>query len=341
MPKNRIVFTDVKDFEEKYLFENQPENCEFIMYQGCLSEKNGVNIDEIKDIEILSVFSTSRITAGVLNKLPNLKIIAARSTGYSHIDMDYCKEHNIAVVNTPRYGECTVAEFAFALLLNVIRKIDIAYRDLQNGIINVRSYMGNDLYGKTLGIIGTGAIGCHACQIAAGFGMKILAYDPFPKEEMKKLSCLNYVDIDELYRESDVISIHAPSTKENHHMISDDAFNKMKKGVIIINTARGEIVDTEALYRAIKNEIVAGAGLDVLECEDVLMQEDKYLMKADCIDEKCLISTLINHKLVELPNVIVTPHVAYDTIEAIHRILKITVDNIKGYLAGNIQNRVT
>ena len=169
--------------------------------------------------------------------------------------------------------------------------------------------------------------------------MKIIAYDPYPKKDMEERFNVKYTDMEALLKESDIISIHAPYTKQNFHMINDDAFNKMKRGVIIINTARGEIIDTEALYRALRSGIVAAAGLDVLECEDIIVNEDKYLLKVDCIEKECLTRTLINHKLLELPNVIVTPHVAFDSIEA-YRILKTTIENIDGYLAGNIINTV-
>jgi D-lactate dehydrogenase len=334
----KVAFFDVKETEKKYLLDNKPDDCEFIIISDPVHEDKypeGVN-----DAEIVSIFTTSRAPGEVLAKFPNLKMVSTRSTGFNHIDLDYCKQHNIAAVNVPRYGDCTVAEFAFGLLLDVMRKITRAYNNLQEGIINVQGYVGHDLNNKTIGIIGTGAIGCHAVKIANGFGMKILAYDPYPKIEMEEKYNLKYVSLDDLYRESDIISIHAPATKENHHMLNEEAFAKMKKGIVIINTARGEIVDTQALYRAIKNGIVKGAGLDVLECEDILNNEDYYLMKVDCIDPQCLTRTLLNHKLLELPNVIITPHVAFDTIEAIQRILHVTMDNIKGYLAGNIPNRV-
>ena len=182
-------------------------------------------------------------------------------------------------------------------MLNVIRKINLIHSELRKGIINIQGYTGHDVNGKTIGIIGTGSIGRHAIKIALGFGMKVLAYDPHPNEELKKNPDIRYVDIDELYRESDIIKIHLPGTKQNFHMLNEDAFNKMKKGVFIVNTARGEIIDTEALYKALKNETVAGAGIDVLECEDIILNEDQKLVKVDCIKEDCLRRTLINHKL--------------------------------------------
>jgi len=336
----KTVFFDIKDYEKEYLLANKPKECEFILIEEPFNGDIADKLNQIKDAEIVSVFTSSMVQAENLEKFPNLKLVAARSTGFNHVDLDYCKNKGVAVVNVPRYGDCTVAEFAFGLMIDVMRKITLAYNNLREGIINVQGYVGHDLLNKTIGIIGSGAIGCHAIKIAHGFGMNILCYDPFPKKEMEEFYNVKYTDLDTLYRESDIISLHAPSTKENFRMVNDEAFRKMKKGVIIVNTARGEIMDTQALYKAIKNGIVAGAGLDVLECEDVLNREDEYLMNVDCINQECLARTLLNHKLLELPNVIVTPHVAFDSIEAIHRILKTTIDNINSYLSGQISNRV-
>ncbi|MDD3014127.1 MAG: NAD(P)-dependent oxidoreductase [Candidatus Gastranaerophilales bacterium] len=340
MERILITFFDVKDIEKEYLYKYKPENCEFIVISDPLHKYIDENIDKVKDSEIISVFTSTNAPGNLLKQFPNLKLVTTRSTGFNNVDLDYCKEHNIPVVNVPKYGDCTVAEYAFGLLLDVMRKITFSYLNLKEGIINIQSNIGHDLMGKTIGIVGTGAIGCHAIKIANGFGMNIICYDPYPKEEMKLKFNVKYVSLDQLLTESDVISLHAPSTKENFHMINDECFNKMKKGVIIINTARGEIMDTQALYKAIKNGIVAGAGLDVLECEDILANEDQYLIKVDCIRHECLSKTLINHKLLEMPNVIVTPHVAFDSVEAVYRILKTTIDNINGYLSGNVINKV-
>lgn len=340
MEKTLVAFFDVKDIEREYLYKYRPDNCEFVMIADSLHKNLEEVIDQVKNAEIVSVFTSSSAPSSLLKQFPNLKLVTTRSTGFNNVDLDYCRENNIPVVNVPRYGDCTVAEYAFGLMLDVMRNITQSYLNLKEGVINVQADIGHDLIGKTLGIIGTGAIGCHAIKIANGFGMKLLCYDPYPKKELMEQFDLKYVELDQLLKESDIISIHAPSTKENFHMINDDCFNKMKKGVVIINTARGEIMDTQALYKALKNGIVSGAGLDVLECEDILANESEYLMKTDCIRQECLSKTLINHKLLEMPNVIVTPHVAFDSVEAVYRILKTTIDNINGYLSGNIINKV-
>jgi len=340
MDKVKVVFFDVKEHEKEYIERNKPENCEFVLLPDnfhCDLEKD---LQVAGDADIISVFTTSRVRKDFLKEFKNLKLISTRSTGYSHIDTNYCKERNIPVVNVPRYGDSTVAEFAFGLLLEIARNISTAYNDLRRGVISPQSYIGIDLFEKTIGIIGTGAIGTHAAKIAKGFGMNILAYDPYPKKELEQSIGLKYVTLDELYEKADIITLHAPATKENFHMINEAAFNKMKNGVIIINTARGEIIDTEALYKALKSGKVAGAGLDVLECEEILGNEDQYIPKIDCIDPQCLTKTLINHRMLDMPNVVITPHVAYDSHEALQRILDTTFNNIKAFLNNEVINRV-
>ncbi len=333
MNKVKTIFFDVKDYEEQYLLQNMPEECEPVLVKDTFNDK-------ITDAEILSVFTSSRLPGDMLKKMPDLKLIATRSTGYNNVDLEYCKIAGIKIVNVPRYGEVTVAEFTFALLLDVVRKVSQAYIELKNGKINLQGSIGMDLLDKTIGIIGTGSIGCYTAKIAHGFGMKIISYDPFPKEDIKEKFGVEYTELDELLKKSDIISLHAPSTKENFHMINDEAFHKMKDGVIIINTARGEIMDTGALYRALKSGKVAGAGLDVLECEEIIAREDLYLSKIDCVQKECLEKTLINHRLLDMPNVIITPHIAFDTKEAITRILNTTMDNIRAYLKGEVVNSV-
>lgn len=334
------VFFDVKEIEKDRLLAAKPDNCDFILFSHSLHTNFDRIKDKIKDTEILSIFTSTSAPGDLLKHFPNLKLICARSTGYNNIDLEYCKLNNITVVNVPKYGDNTVAEYTFGLLLDAMRKISFSYSNLKSGKIDIHSNMGHDLIDKTIGIVGTGAIGSNVIRIANGFGMNIVCYDKYPKQELIDKYNVKYLELDELLEKSDIISLHIPSTKENFHLINESSFGKMKKGVVIINTARGEIIDTHALYKAIQNKIVAAAGLDVLECEDILTNETQYLMKIDCVKEECLAKTLINHKLLELPNVVVTPHVAFDTEEAVFRIVDTTIDNIKGFLAGNIINKV-
>lgn len=339
--KIKIAFVDIKDIEETYLKQHLPANFEAVYVRETLQGEVPSHLENIADAEVLCVFTSSRISEELLKQMPNVKMVTTRSTGVNHIPVDYCKQNNIIVANVPRYGEATVAEFAFGLMLDVMRKVNLAYNDLRDGKVKVQSFLGNDLYEKTIGIIGTGAIGRHACMIAKGFGMNILAFDPYPNQDVVDKFGVKYVSLEELCQQSDVISLHAPATKHNYHMLGDKEFALMKKGVYIVNTARGEIIDTNALYKALQSGIVAGAGLDVLECEEILTSEDKYLSKIDCIHQDCLVRTLINHRLLELSNVVVTPHVAFDSVEAIYRILKTTINNINGYVEGNVPNKIS
>ncbi|MGN1062973.1 MAG: NAD(P)-dependent oxidoreductase, partial [Alphaproteobacteria bacterium] len=202
--------------------------------------------------------------------------------------------------------------------------------------VEISNYMGFDLQGKTIGIIGTGSIGRHMIRLAQGFGMKVIAYDPYHNPEIEDL----YVSsLEEIFKNSDIISLHVPSTPQNYHMLNHDAFDMMKKGVIIINTARGDLIDTQALYRALRQGIVGGAGLDVLENEDFLLH-DEALSSTPNGNSDMLLDSAMNLKLLQFKNVIATPHIAFNSIDAINRINATTFDNIKSFLAGNPTNSV-
>ena len=327
--KIKTVFFDVDQTTLSFLKKNQPTDFEFIYIKGPLTPKTCKD-KKIQDAQILSVFVSSTQTyEAVLKNFPNLKLIVTRSTGYNHIDLNYCKAKKIKVANVPQYGQATVAEFTFSLLLNLTRKVNMAYQNLKDELIKPETeYMGIDLHEKTLGVIGTGSIGCHVIQIANGFGMNVLAYDPFPKKELEKKYPLKYVPLNTLYKTADIISLHCPLMKQTHHILDQKAFEKMKKGVIIINTARGELIETKALYKALKNKIVSAAGLDVLEYENLVIKEEKDLGYLDSTNRNLLIDTLLNERLIDMDNVIVTPHIAFDTKEAVHRILSITLKNM-------------
>jgi len=298
------------------------------------------NLSKIQNADVISIFVNSRAFEENLKQLSNLKLIATRSTGFSHIDIEYCKSHDIQVVTVPRYGDVTVAEYAFGLLFALSKKIIQSSSDLKNNIIEPENYIGTDLFGKTVGVIGVGSIGRQFCRIANGIGLKTLGYDPYPSQEAIDKYNVKFVSLDELLANSDIISVHAPSTKENIHLLDEKEFAKMKDGVVIINTARGEIINTQALYEAIFSGKVGAAGLDVLECEDIITNQDNFLQKDECKVTSCLQKTLLNHRLLTMKNVIVTPHVAFDTKEAIGRILDTTIDNIKAFLDGNLQNSI-
>lgn len=334
----KIVFFDVADYEVDYLMRSCDGEFDFVLVEESLSSISNI-LSEWRDAEVVSCFTTSRIGKDVLKKFPNLKLLALRSVGFNHVDIDYCKKHKITVVNTPNYGNMTVAEFAFGLMLDVSRKITLAYNDLKNAIVDAKHTIGTELFGKTIGIVGLGAIGAEMARLSYGFGLKVLGYDIKEREILREKYAVSYVPFDELLRRSDFISIHAPLTKDNYHLFNMKSFEKMKPNAIIINTARGEIIDTQALYNAIVDGKIAGAGLDVLESEEILTDPD-YLVDVGRMKVNALQKTVLNNSLLKLDNVIVTPHIAYDTKEAIDRILSLTMANIYAFENGVVQNKV-
>lgn len=331
----KIVYFDVEDYEKEFLITANA-NYDFSLVHSPLNEMNNI-CPEYYNADIISVFTTSRVSAKVLEKFKNLKLIALRSVGFNHIDLEYCKKNNISVVNSPNYGNITVAEFALGLLLDVSRKITDSYNEYKNGKVTPNNLIGTELSGKTIGIVGLGAIGSAFAKIASALDMKILCYDKYEKEELK--TKYEYVDFERLLKESDFISIHAPLTKENYHMFNEKAFKKMKNTAIIINTGRGELIDSQALYNALISKEIAGAGLDVLEKEETITDFD-YIVGINRLDKLTLEQTIINSRLFQLDNVIITPHTAYNSKEAIQRILNTTMNNISEFLLGNIQNKV-
>ena len=317
----KITFFDTLPHEEKFLKKNLPEGLNTVFINESIHPS--LETPEIAlDSDIISVFTPSLLNKETLSRFKNLKFIVLRSVGYSHIDMYYAKENGIIVFNAPNYGDYTVAEYVFASLLALIRKIPQSNTALRMGNILLDKYIGVELFSKTMGVIGTGAIGSKVVKIAKGFSMNVLAYD------LKQTTDAEYVSLDELCSRSDVISINTPLTPETLRMFDRNRINSLKKGVIIINTARGEIIGTDALYDAIVEQRVAYAALDVIECEDILWQKPTRARDFSNIKNNCLKNFLIANRLLKMDNVLITPHTAYDTKEATRRILEITLENI-------------
>jgi len=290
------------------------------------------------DANVVSLFTSSEFKKEQIDALPNLKCIATRSTGFDHIDIAYAKEKGITVCNVPRYGAHTVAEFAFALMLTLSRRIFEAFHQVrEEGSFKTSALEGFNLFGKTLGVVGTGNIGCHVVGIAKGFGMKVLMFDHHPDKTLEDENS-KFVSFDELLAGSDIVTLHVPYTKENHYILNKDAFAKMKRGAYVINTARGELIDTGALLDALKARQVAGAGLDVLEEERVLKDEIELVKGIESIHElKILIQ---DHALIDMPRVVITPHIAFFSREAYHEILEVTAANITNFAGGKPTNTV-
>lgn len=334
----KIIFFDVRDNEIEPIKGFCTGRYECQLHPESINDRT-VLTEEMKQADVISCFTFSRVSADVLKQFPNLKLIALRCVGFNHIDIDYCKEHNIQVVNSFGYGNVTVAEFAFGLILDVMRKVSRAYMNLKNEHLGRDVYTGFELQGKKLGIIGTGAIGSEVIRISKGFGMDVLAYDLYPKQTLIDQYNVQYVELDNLLKQSDIISLHAPLTDSNFHLINEEKINMMKPTAVIVNTARGELIDTKALYEALLGGRIFGAGLDVLEAENILTQPDS-IVDFDYLTNDYIRQTLVNERLLKLHNVVVTPHIAYNTKEAQDRILSITMNNVNAFFKGKIENSV-
>ncbi|ACJ74845.1 D-3-phosphoglycerate dehydrogenase [Thermosipho africanus Ob7] len=262
-------------------------------------------IKEIPNIDVLVVRSATKVTADIIEAGKNLKIIARAGTGLDNVDVEKAKEKGIKVINTPGANGISVAELAIGLMISCARHIAKGTIDLKNGEWTKKQLKGHELYKRTVGIIGFGNIGREVAKRLLAFDMRVLAYDPFVKETDMNVEI---VDLDTIFKESDFITIHVPLTNETKHLVSKDAFEKMKDGVILINAARGGVVDEEALYNALISGKVYAAGLDVFEVEPPT-------------DE-------LRKKLLELPNVVATPHIGASTVEAQLRVGQIIVDKI-------------
>ncbi|HYD02793.1 MAG TPA: NAD(P)-dependent oxidoreductase [Alphaproteobacteria bacterium] len=319
--KNKISFFETEDNEKIYLSKSL-KNYDAKFFKEKLSEKS---IPKIKDTEILVVFIYSKVTKEIIDQLPKLKCICTRSTGFDHIDVKYANSKNIPVCTVPFYGDNTVAEHAFALALALSRKIIPSVERTKKLNFHYEGLVGFDLKGKNIGLVGTGRISAYAAKIAQGFGMNILGYDVFQNPDLVKDYNLKYVELDYLLRNSDVVSLHVPLNAHTKHIINSKNIVLMKSNAIIINTARGGLIETECLYNALKNKKIAGAGLDVLEEEKEISDKNNKVSQ-------------FNKKLLAMENVLVTPHNAFNSTEALQRIMDTTIENIKAYLAGKPQN---
>ncbi|MBM3232625.1 hydroxyacid dehydrogenase [Candidatus Pacearchaeota archaeon] len=284
------------------------------------------NVRKVKDTEILSVYICSKINKDILDQLPNLKLITTRSTGFDHISLEECRKRGIVVCNVPSYGENTVAEHAFALILELSRRVSQTRKEVLENKKPIAEMNCFDLKRKTIGVIGTGKIGQSSIHIAKGFGMNVLAYDIFKNEEAAKTMNYTYVDLPELLKKSDIITLHVLLTDQTRHLLNEKTFKYVKKGAIIINTSRGPVIDTRALVKALRSNKISGAGLDVMENEDNILEHNKLSP-----DQKYLLS----HQ-----DVFFTPHSAFYSKESVQRILFTTIENIQSFLINKAINLI-
>lgn len=329
------AFFELEGWEEPYIRERLPN----VEVRGTAGRLDLEHIAEAADAEIVTVFISSRITADVIDALPRLRFISCRSTGFDHVDLAACRARGVAVSHVPYYGENTVAEHSMALILALSRNLHRAYVRTVAGNYRLDGLRGFDLQGKRLGVVGAGSIGLHVIKMARGFGMEVVASDVRPNRLIAEVLGFRYVELDELLRTSDVISLHLPYSPGSRHLLNRERLATVKRGALLINTARGGLVDTEALLWALDEGVLAGAGLDVFEGEDSMLQEERMLSANVPEDE--LRAAMRVHLLQRRENVVLTPHIGFNSHEAVQRILDTTIDNVAGFLSGQPSNVVS
>ncbi|WP_457644509.1 NAD(P)-dependent oxidoreductase [Persephonella sp.] len=327
----KIYFFGIEDWEKLHI-ERKLREAEIEGDIRFTKEPLSVdNVEHYKDADIISVFIYSKVTREVIDKMENLKLIVTRSAGYDHIDVSYAREKGIYVAYIPGYGNNTVAEYTFALILALSRKFKPMIDRTARGIFSREGLMGVDLLGKTIGIIGTGRIGCYVARLAYGFGMKILAYDRTKKREIIEKYGAEYVGLEELLMRSDIVTVHLPYTKSTHYLINRFNIKLMKLNAMLINTSRGAVVEIDAVVEALKEgRLAGGVALDTFEAEEVLIEEE--FLRRDDIPAIKLKKAMEAYYVLHEDNVIVSPHLAYYTKDASERILNIAVDEIKHFL---------
>ena len=310
----KIAFFDTKPYDKQSFEQYASDDLKLKFFETKL---NIDTADLARGCDVVCIFVNDTADATVIDKLYDLgvKVLALRCAGYNNVDVKHAYG-KIHVVHVPAYSPYAVAEHTMAMLLTSIRRIHKAYIRTKDFNFSLSGLTGFDLYGKTVGVIGTGKIGRVFIDICLGFGMKVLAYDKFPTENAP----CEYVELDRLFAESDIISLHCPLTPETHHIIDEKSISKMKKGVVILNTSRGALIDADALLDGIKSRKIGAACLDVYEEESDIFFED---FSGHIVDDDTLA------RLISMPNVIVTSHQAFLTEEALGNIAETTISNIK------------
>lgn len=341
MTLNMLVY-EYREVEEKFFREHEFSNFNISFYTECLNPESVKNIpEEIRDnTNVISVFINSVIDESVINSFKNLRIISTRSTGYDHIDINACKNKNIAVVNVENYGSTSVAQYTFGLIIALLRNIIPAamyVRKLQKAQTD---FNGRDLSKLTIGVVGTGSIGASVCRLAKCFNMNLLAHDLYEKRELEEELGLQYVSFEELLKNSDIVTLHMPYTGNNYHMFSDNQFEMMKDGAYIVNTSRGELINLSSLYKYIENNKLKGAALDVLTCESISFACDILAENLEMTSLECAAEARYVNKLSQFENVIITPHIAYETQDSIDYILEVTMRSITDVIYGEKSSRI-
>ncbi|MDD6211524.1 MAG: 2-hydroxyacid dehydrogenase [Bacteroidales bacterium] len=328
----KIAFFGTKPYDEKSFSKvNENYNLDIRYFKGNL---NANNVLLTQGMDAVCIFVNDTANAAVLKYMAanGVRLLALRCAGYNNVDLEAAARYGVKVVHVPAYSPHAVAEYAVALMLLLNRKIHRAYWRTREGNFSLHGLMGFDMYGKTAGIIGTGKIAKILIHILKGFGMNILANDLYPDYKFAEENGITYTSLDELYKNSDIISLHCPLTEETRYLINEQSIAKMKDNVMIINTGRGQLIHTNELIEGLKNKKVGSAGLDVYEEEGEYFYEDK----SDKIIDDDILARLLSFN-----NVIVTSHQAFFTKEAMHNIAETTLQNITDFLEkGKISNEV-
>ena len=322
----KIAFFDTKPYDKQSFEKYERDDLKFKFFETKL---NIDTADLARGCDVVCIFVNDTASAEVIDKLYDLgvRVLALRCAGYNNVDVKHAFK-KIHVVHVPAYSPYAVAEHAVAMLLTSIRRIHKAYIRTKDFNFSLSGLTGFDLYGKTVGVIGTGKIGRVFIDICRGFGMRVLAYDKYP---VKDAPC-EYVELDRLFAESDIISMHCPLNSETYHIIDKNSIEKMKKGVVILNTSRGALIDADALLEGIKSRHIGAACLDVYEEESDIFFED---FSGHIVDDDTLA------RLISMPNVIVTSHQAFLTEEALGNIAETTINNIKSIMStGGCENEL-
>ena len=322
--KPKIAFFDTKSYDKTFFLEkNQQYGFEIKFYKSHLNKDNAILA---KGADVVCIFVNAEVDANVIDILVEngVKLIALRCAGYNNVDLKAAK-NRIKVVRVPAYSPHSIAEYTLALMLTLNRKIHRAYNRTREGNFALEGLMGFEMIGTTAGIIGTEKIGKIVAQILKSMGINVLAYDLYPDMEFAEKNGIRYASLDELYQNSDIISLHCPLTKETEYLINEDSIAKMKEGVMIINTGRGKLINTKDLIDGLKNKKIGSAGLDVYEEESDYFYEDH----SDIVIDDDILARLLTFN-----NVIVTSHQAFFTKEALSEIARITLQNIQDFFDG-------
>lgn len=330
----KVTFYEASPSDQEYLRAALAQEHDAVFSPDKLAPEN---IALAADADIVSTFIYSPVNDAAIRAMPRLKCVATRSTGFDHIDLAACQGKGIVVQNVPRYGENTVAEHTFALILSLSRNSHKLFTRMMMASeeISRTGLIGFDLNGKTLGVVGAGKIGLHVIRIAKGFGMRVVVYSRSQDDFLSDLLGFKYVPFDDLLAVSDIITLHVPLTAQTRHLINKDTIEKIKPGAILINTARGGVVSNEALTAALDRKILIGAGLDAMESEELVQEE------IDPGSTEKFAGLGKGLGLIYRDDVVFTPHIGYYSVEALRRILDMTIVNIHGFAEGKIVNPVT